>query len=351
MNNPPSIRQIFTALVVLALTGCGGHASPPETGVSAAVEAVPVRTARPVPLAARSSARAVGRLEAADESMLSFRTGGVVDTVRVEIGDRIRRGQVLATLESVDIAATVTRAGQLRDQAARDAARWRALADQQLVARKTADDAGTALRTAEAELSAARFAQRHTAIVAAADGTVLERGAEPGEIVAGGQPVLRVSGDGGDWRLRVEVADRDAVRIAVGAAAKVQVDAFPGRPLEARVLRIGGQAGRNSGAVSVELAIADAGLALKSGLVAKADIALSAGAGWAVPVEALVHADGDAGTVMVVRNGAARRLSVTLGTLEGEYVAVTSGLPADAQLIVQGAAYVDDGQAVSLVNR
>ena len=45
-------------------------------------------------------------------------------------------------------------------------------------------------------------------------------------------------------------------------------------------------------------------------------------------------------TEMLVRNGAAQRLSVTLGKLEGDYVAVTSGLPADAQLIVQGAAYV-----------
>jgi membrane fusion protein, multidrug efflux system len=346
MNNPISIRQISVALAVIVLAGCDGAAKAPAI----AAPAVPVRIASPISLAALSTAHAVGRLEAADESMLSFRTGGVVDTVRAEIGDHVHRGQVLATLESVDIAATVTRAQQQRDQAARDVERWTALADRQLVARKTADDARTALRSAEAELSAARFAQRHTSIVTAADGVVLERRAEPGETVAGGQPVLRVSGDGGDWILPLEVADRDAVRIVVGADAQVRVDAFPASLLSAKVLRIGGQANRSSGAVSVELAVVDSGLALKSGLVAKADIALSQDAGLAVPVEALVRAEGSAGTVMVVRNGVARRLSVTLGKVEGEYVAVTSGLPANAQVIVQGAAYVDDGQAVS-VNR
>jgi hypothetical protein len=114
------------------------------------------------------------------------------------------------------------------------------------------------------------------------------------------------------------------------------------------VVRIGGQANRNSGAVSVELAVADAGLALKSGLVAKADIALSQDSGLAVPVEALVSAKGSTGAVMVVRNGVARRLEVTLGKVEGEHVAIRSGLPANAEVIVQGAAYVDDGQAVSV---
>jgi RND family efflux transporter MFP subunit len=344
MNNPISIRQICAALAIFVLAGCDGAASAPAI----APPAVPVSIASPVSLAALSTTHAVGRLEAADESTLSFRTGGVVDTVRVDIGDRVRRGQLLATLESVDVAATVTRAQQQRDLAARDVERWTVLADRQLVARKTADDARTTLRTAEAELSAARFAQRYTSIIAAADGVVLERRAEPGETVAGGQPVLRVSGEGGGWTLRLEVADRDAVRIVPDADAQVQVDAFPTTPLSAKVVRIGGQANRNSGAVSVELAVADGGLALKSGLVAKADIALSQDAGLAVPVEALVRAEGSAGTVMVVRNGVARRLSVTLGKVEGEHVAVTSGLPANAQVIVQGAAYVDDGQAVSI---
>jgi RND family efflux transporter MFP subunit len=346
MNDPISIRQFGAALAILLIIGCSSDAS--ETAVAPAT--VPVRIVAPGTLQTLSQAHGVGRLEAADEAALSFRTGGVIREIRVDIGDRVRRGQVLATLESTDVEATVTKAQQQRDQAARDVERWIALADRQLVARKTADDARTALRTAEADLAAARFARRHTTIVADADGVVLERRAEPGETAAGGQAILRISGEGEGWRLRLEVADRDAVRIAVGAEAQVRVDAFPVTPLPAKVLRIGGQANRDSGAVSVELAVADGGLALKSGLVAKADIALSQGAGLAVPVEALVRAEGSEGAVMVVRDGIAQRVAVTLGKVEGERVAITSGLPANAQVIVQGAAYVDDGQAVS-VNR
>jgi RND family efflux transporter MFP subunit len=344
MNDPVSIRQFGAALAILVIAGCGSDAG--ETTVAPA--AVPVSIATPGALRTRSRAHAVGRLEAADEAVLSFRTGGVIREIRVDIGDRVRRGQVLATLESTDVEATVTKAQQQRDQAARDVERWTALADRQLVARKTADDARTALRTADADLAAARFARRYTTIAANADGVVLARRAEPGETVAGGQAILRTSGESEGWRLRLEVADRDAVKIAVGADATVRVDAFPASPLSATVVRIGGQADRDSGAVSVELAVADGGLALKSGLVAKADIALSQDSGLAVPVEALVGAEGDAGAVMVVRDGVARRLAVTLGKIEGERVAITSGLPADAQVIVQGAAYVDDGQPVSV---
>jgi RND family efflux transporter MFP subunit len=349
MNAPRSIRQfaaVIAALSALTLAGCSGSAGEP-----AAVPApVPVRVTSPGALQTDARAHAVGRLEAADEAVLSFRTGGVIREIRVDIGDRVRRGQVLATLESTDVDAAVTRAQQQRDQAARDLERWNALADRQLVARKTADDARTALRTAEADLAAARFTRRHTTIVADADGVVLERRAEPGETVLGGQAVLRTSGEEQGWRLRLEVADRDAVRMAVGARAEVRVDAFPATPLRAEVVRIGGQANRDSGAVSLELAVEDGGLALKSGLIAKAEIALSQQAGVAVPVEALVHAEGNSGAVMVVRGGVARRLPVTLGKVEGERVTIASGLPADAQLIVEGAAYVDDGQSVS-VNR
>jgi RND family efflux transporter MFP subunit len=344
MNDSVSIRQFAAVLAVLALAGCRGGAN--ETATAPA--AVPVQVAAPGALDGQARARAVGRLEAADEAALSFRTGGVIRDIRVDIGDRVRRGQVLATLESTDVDAAVTRAQQQREQAARDLERWSALADRQLVARKTADDARTALRTAEADLAAARFARRYTAIVADADGVVLERRAEPGETVLGGQPVLRLSGENGGWRVRVEVADREAVRIAVGAPAEIRVDAFPAQPLRAGVVRVGGQADRDSGAIAVELAVDDAALALKSGLIAKAEIALSQQEGLAVPVEALVHAEGDAGAVMVVRDGVARRLPVTLGKVEGERVAVLSGLPANAQVIVQGAAYVDDGQPVAV---
>jgi RND family efflux transporter MFP subunit len=256
----------------------------------------------------------------------------------------------LATLESTDVGAAVTRAQQQRDLAARDLERWRALAEQQLVARKTAEDARTALRTAEADLASAQFARRYTTIVADADGMVLERRAEAGETVLGGQPILRISGEEEGWRVRLEVADRDAVRIEIGAIAQVRVDAFPARALRGKVVRIGGQADRDSGAVAVELAIDDSELALKSGLIAKAEIALSQQDGLAVPVEALVHAEGEAGAVMVVRDGIARRLSVTLGEIEGERVAIRSGLATTAQVIVEGAAYVDDGQPV-VINR
>lgn len=349
MNDSNSIRQFGTslaALALLALAGCGAGAG----DIATVPAAMPVRVAAPGALDGQARARAVGRLEAADEAALSFRTGGVIRDIRVDIGDRVRRGQILATLESTDVDAAVTRAQQQREQAARDLERWSALAERQLVARKTADDARTALRTAEADLAAARFARRYTTIVADADGVVLERRAEPGETVLGGQPVLRMSGEDGGWRVRVEVADREAVRIEVGAPAEVRVDAFPSRPLRAEVVRIGGQADRDSGAVAVELAVDGDGLALKSGLIAKAEIALSRQDGLAVPVEALVAADGDAGAVMVVHDGVARRLAVTLGKVEGERVAILSGLPANAQVIVQGAAYVDDGQPV-VVNR
>jgi membrane fusion protein, multidrug efflux system len=319
-----------------------------ENNAAVSQALAPVQVSRPIPLSSLITTNAVGRLEAADEASLSFRTGGVIQSVKVDIGDQLKRGQLLATLESVDTNAALIRASQQRDQAARDLLRAKSLMARQLVARKVEDDARTALATAEAELAAARFTQRYTSIIALTDGTVLQRTAEPGETIASGQTVLRVSGEAKGWRLKLEVADRDAVKITKGTSAEVRVDAFPDAVFNGVVTRIGGQANKNSGAVPIEISIDD-GKAFKSGLVARASISLSQSKGIAIPVEALTRADGTQGEVMLVRDGKARHQVITLGNIEGEYVVVTQGLQVDSQLVVQGAAYVDDGQAVMIV--
>ncbi len=343
MINIRSIRQIGLILVIVTCSACSGQANQSPK----AQTPTPVRTAVPLTQTKPETAHGIGRLEAEQESTLSFRTGGVVDTVLVDIGDRVHRGQVLARLQSVDLSAVVTRTAQQRALAAREVQRMTTLAADQLVARKMLDDAKTALNTADADLSAAQFAIGHTTILAAADGVVLQRQAEPGETVAAGQAIVRLSGEDAHWLLRVEMTDRDAVRLHVGAAAEVQIDAFPSLRLPAQVTRIGGQANHDSGAVSVELTLKALGQPLKSGLIARAEITLSLQDGLAVPVDALTQANGDRGELIVVQNGRAHRQPVQLGKISGGDVAVTSGLRADARVVVEGAAYVDDGQAVA----
>lgn len=360
-----------------AVAGCGG-AKAPETP---AVATKTVEIATPLTSADRREVRAIGRLEAAEEANVGFASAGVVAAVGVEIGDRVRAGQVLARLDSTALDANVAQARENVAQARRDLIRLRSLNERQLIARQQYDDAATRVDLAEAAARSAGYAQRYGRIVAAADGVVLARLAEPGEVVTAGQPVLRLSSEGEGWQLNVELADRDGAQIRPGDDAEVEIDAAPGKRFPARVVRVGGSANARSGAIAVQLRVLAPEAGLRSGLVAKARLRLPEQRISAVPVSALVEADLGRGVVYVAEPAAggllrARRREVRLGELrdgmrhegvqqEGTQddgmqhdgmqhegmIEIVAGLPADAQVIVAGAAFLRDGDIVRRLAR
>jgi RND family efflux transporter MFP subunit len=303
----------------------------------------------PQPAADAAAIRAIGRLEAAGETSLGFPVGGVVAAVEVEIGDRVRAGQLLARLDLTALDADVAQAGEQLARARRDLARTEALVARQLVPRQQGDDARTQVEVAAAGLRSAGYSQRYGRIEAPADGVVLSRFVEPGEVVLPGQPVVRTSSQGGSWLLPVQLADRDAAAIQPGAPATVTVDGAPGLAFEARVLRIGGQASATSGAIEVELQVLASPAQLRSGMVAKAYIRQDAGDELMIPVAAVLRADDGKAWLMVVEDGLARQREVALGEVRGESVQVMRGLSPEDQVITAGAAYVDDGAPVRIL--
>lgn len=354
--------RTLTALVpplilASAIAGCGGTTA----SETPALPAKTVEIAAPQASFDRREVRAVGRLEAAEEANVGFASSGVIAAVEVEIGDRVRAGEVLARLDTTALDANVAQARDHLTQARRDLVRLRSLNERQLIARQQYDDAATRVDLAEAAARSAGYAQRYGRIAAAADGVVLARLAEPGEVVTAGQPVLRLSGEREGWRLIVELADRDGAQIQPGDEAEVDIDAAPGKPFPARVVRVGGSASARSGAIAVELRVTAPEAGLRSGLVAKARIRLPGQRMSAVPVSALVEADLGRGVVYVAEPAAggalrARRREVRLGELrdgmrhEGMQhdgmIEIVAGLPADAQVIVAGAAFLRDGDTV-----
>lgn len=372
---PAQVPAPAAAFALLLALGLSSAACTRDTPPPASADGPPVRTvvlAQPSSVAVERTIRAIGRLEAGEESDLGFISPGVIARIEVDIGDRVAAGQVLARLDTTALDAGAAQARDQLAQARRDLERMRGLIERRLVARQQYDDAQTRVEVAASALSAARYGQRYGRIVAAAPGVVLARLAEPGEVVAAGQPVLRVSAGGRDWRLPVEVADRDGAGIRVGDSAEVEIDAVPGQRFPARVARVGGQASARSGAIRVELQLepepsadlradqdAETAARLRSGLVARARFALREGDTLQVPVSALLEADAGRGVLMVAeadRAGTlrARRREVRLdglGTAEPGGpggVRVSGGLPADARVIVAGAAFLQDGEPIRI---
>lgn len=340
----------WNSLVMVALAAvlaaCGNGADSP-----APQGAAPVRVAVVESAPAIASLRAVGVLAPADEVRLAFKTGGVIRSIEVVQGEPVRDGQLLATLADDEIAAAVSQARAVADQAARDLERGRALLADEVATREQVEDLATAHAVANAQLRSALFNAKHSRIEAPGDGVVLRRLAEPDEQVAAGQPVLVVGNTGGGWVVRAALADRDVVRVLPGSAAEVTFDAFPDRRFAAKIIEIAAAADPQTGTYEMKLSINPQGARFVQGLVAKVVIAdPDAENVFVVPVTSLLEADGRVATVFVVaESGVAKRVSVQTGRLIGERVEVVAGLDLGDRVVTEGAAWLDDNEAVRIL--
>lgn len=350
-------RLTFSVALAAVLLSACGRAPAPES--SPAVDAAPVRAETVERVEVANDVRAVGMLVPRDEFRLSFKVGGVVDAVAVDVGDRVRGGQVLAVIKRAEVDAAVAQASEAAEKARRDLERGQRLRADEVATEEQVQDLTTAYNVARSSLDTARFNARFARIEAPVDGIVLQRLAEENELVQPGQPVIVMGASGAGWIVRTALADRDAVRVNVGDSARVSFDAFPGREFAGRVTRVGSSADPMTGTFEVEVEVSPDGARFARGLVAKLSLAIrDAGTGGAtgrtvVPVTAIVEANGDSATVYVLDAGAgkARRRQVTVGAIVGDRVIVVAGLAAGEQVITDGATWLADGKAVRLAGQ
>lgn len=214
-------------------------------------------------------------------------------------------------------------------QAQRDAARaqWKANAGQgaeQAAARAQALAAEAAVQVARARLD-------QTTVRAPADGAVLLRAVEPGQIVQAGKALMTVS-VAGPTELVASVDERFLSQLQVGQAAKVVADAFPQQPFDARVDRLAPAVNAQSGAVEVTLAVVPPVPAfLREDMTLSIEVVTGVRRGAQVlPLQAVrdVRAvqGGELGTVMVVEDGRARPRNVKLGLRTLDQIEVLGGL-------------------------
>jgi RND family efflux transporter MFP subunit len=344
-----SVRRLVLLVpgVVPLLIGCARPAPAPASPAPVAVRTAPVvreKVLRPI--------RAAGRLGGKQEMALAFRSGGTVDRILVREGQTVRKGQVLATLDTLDADAALVQATAAYEKAERDRVRIERLASAGAVARVSLQDAETAVELASASLRQARHARVVSELRAPDDGQVQRRLVEAHEQVGAGTPVLLVRGATRGWVVKLGLSDRDAVQVRIGDPAGVRFDAFPDRAFTARVTEIAGGASPQTGTFEVEVAVDPGDANLLSGLVAKVEIVPGAPPElWAVPVEALVEGSGRTAAVYTVSadGGRARRVPVTIGFIEGPRVAVLQGLDQVTEVVTDGAPYLRPGMPVARV--
>jgi membrane fusion protein, multidrug efflux system len=344
------IMIIWMATAVATFSGLVGCTSKGAASAIAAARAVQVTRVKMAVL--DNTLRAVGLLSPKDEARLSFKVGGVVEFIRVEEGQTVKAGQLLAVLKQTEIGASLEQARQATAKAHRDLDRAKALLADGVTTEEQVQDLTTAFEMASAAQSGTEFNAAYARIVASVDGVVLRKLAEANEVVQPGQTVIVLGGANRGWVVRIGLADRDAVRTHLGDSARIEFDAWPGREFVGRVSNISSAADSATGTFTVEVQIDPAGARFVQGLVAKVALTPQGTSQvQVIPVQALLEANDKEAGVFVLDAAAqeVHRVSIQIGRMSAGRIEVLDGLSADAQVVTDGAAFLENGEKVRVV--
>lgn len=319
----------------------------------ASAERIPVKVMALTPTSIEKTVVSSGQFTTNDETVLSFKTGGVISKVFVKEGDPIKKGQLLAVLDLTEIAAQVNQAQIAFEKAQRDHKRVENLYRDSVASAEQFQNSRSALDLAQQQLNAARFNLSYSEIRAGTDGVVLRKLMNEGQIAGPGLPVLQINGKGtSDWLLRVTVSDRDWALIALGDSAQVQVDALQAVVVPATVHAKSESVDPVTGALTLDLRLLNRkSMDLASGMFGKALIFPKAsGTAWKIPYEALLDGNASQGFVFVTNDGqTARKVPVVVGQIQKNEVCIDGGLSSFDYLIVSGSAYLTDRSPIQVI--
>jgi RND family efflux transporter MFP subunit len=355
-----AVRVIVALALIGSVVGCDES---PET---VAEQLRPIRWFAISDVAGGQVRRFSGVVEASDSSSLSFQVGGNVREVRVQQGDAVHAGQVLAILDtepyelSVQAAeADLQRTRAYLAQARTDYERHQRLLAQRAVAQAQFDVAQRNFHAATSEvdvavarLNLARRDFRNTTLTAPFDGTIAARLVDPFVQVAAGQELFRIDAAGGR-QVSIAVPETTIAQVSLGMPATVTVSRSV-EPIEARVSEIGSAAAAGN-AFPVKLALIDPPAEVRPGMTAEVSLLLphaNSETTYFVPLSAIGPGDlpGE-GSVFIYDPASStvrRTLVKSAGPLASNMVAI-SGVALGDIVATAGVSFLVDGQKVRLM--
>jgi RND family efflux transporter MFP subunit len=346
----------------------------------------------------------VGNLIGAATVQAVPKINGRLESVNVQLGDAVRRGQIIAKVEDREIQEQVRQAEaayrvaeatiRQRDAdlklAQTNLERNKSLLDRQLLPKQTFDDTDARHQAAVAQLDLAKaqFEQSkarldelkinlsNTVISSAVDGFVGKRFLDPGASVSPNVPVASLV-DIHTVRMVANLVEKDVRRVTVGTHADIDVDAYPGETFTGRVSRVAPVFDPTTRTAEMEIEVPNPGFRLKPGMYARVQLTVATRPNAiTVPSNAVVRLDGKTGVFVAqsrsgggTGNGSApqertgttgssaaanaddktmavRFLPVEIGINDAQNVEILSGLNDGARVITTGAGALKDGDRV-----
>lgn len=340
------VAILAACLALASLVGCGSGKAEKTAPTE---ETFPVQTMTVQPGNMLRTLSAVGTVRYRRETPLGFTTSGKVASVRYDEGDFVKRGALLAALDSTNVGADLSVAEAERARAKAEFDRIAELYKEGWVTKGRYETAETTAKAAAARVSQARFATGTSQLYAPSSGVILARNVEPGQVVAAGMAAVIMGQADQGFVFRVPVVDRDASKLRVGMAAEITLDAVEGAPVTATISEIEGQANAATGSFTVQFSL-PAHSNIRAGQIGTASIKLPAAndGSLQIPASALFGVRTGEGLVYVVdpKTNRVETRNVMIERLMDEFVIISGGLLQGDQIVVSGGEKLRTGSKV-----
>ena len=337
-------------------------AAEPEAAKPTTRPTLTVRVVSPQQQTLQQTLPANGSLAAWQEAVVAAEANGLaVAEVKAQVGDVVRRGQVLATLQTGTVRAELAQAEAALAEATANAAEARAQGERarnlqqqgffspaQLTQALAAEAAAQArLQAAQALVQLQQQRLSQTEVRAPDSGVVSARTATPGAVVNPGTELFRLIRQGRlEWR--AEVTSNELGRIQPGALATLT--AASGQVLQGRVRTIAPTVDPLTRNALVYIDLSGPTGSARAGMFARGELVLGQRQATTLPQSAIVVRDGFSHVFSVTPDQKVVMHKIQTGRLQGEQVEVVSGLPNNARVVAGGGAFLNPGDTVRVVD-
>jgi len=347
------MKKIQSTLIVLSviLFSCSEKHS--EKSPIGAPDIISVKVASLDSQEISNSITATGLVSTEDQANYSFKIGGVISGIFVNEGQFFRKGQLLATLNTTEIAAGLAQADLNVAKAQRDYNRANNLYKDSVFSLEQLQNTRTSLDVAQRAKQATAFNERYAKIYAVSDGFVAKKIANEGEIISSGMPVFLTNSTqkSNSYLLKVGVTDLEWAAIKVGNSATVILDGYPEQKFEAVVFRKLQAADREIGSFQIELKLSLNQTVPAVGMFGKAEIKTEQiEKSTVIPYSSLVEADGEQGFVFTtIGKNRVRKIPVNILKFDNSKVYLKEKPNGVDHIVISNSAYLNEQSIIKII--
>jgi RND family efflux transporter MFP subunit len=289
-----------------------------------------------------------GNIDAFQETTIYPRSNGYVAKWYVDIGDKVKEGQLLAAIETPEVDQELAQARANYQLADATAQRWQDLAAKKVVSDQDRDEKETAKRTAQANLEQLEKTQGFNKIVAPFGGKITARHVDVGALVSPTTPLFEIE-QSDPLRVYVYVPQSNAPSLHEGEPAKVLVQEFPGKEFDGVVTRTAGALDAASRAMQVEVQVPNHDGTLFAGMYGQVKFELTdKNAPLVLPANAFIFRTEGSQVATVTAAKKIHWQTIRIGRDFGTEMEVLDGLKENSDVVINPTDQLQEGLQVAV---